>query len=83
MGTMSLVSYKLGVSVYALYMVRVRFLGTCSSGYGCEVIWSAKCECRHEMCINQWPIPKQLFVELKVVYTTLCLVTNYMNSKMI
>lgn len=63
---MSLVSYRLGVIVCALHMVQIRFLGTRLSGHWCEVIWSAKCGCRQEMCINQWPIPKQLLVELKV-----------------
>ena len=70
MGTTSLASYWLEVSVCALYLVQVRSIGTRLSGYGCEVICTSQCECRQEMCINQWPIPKQLLVELRVVCTT-------------
>ena len=35
-----LASYWLEVSVGALYMVQVRFMGTGLSGYGCEMTWN-------------------------------------------
>ena len=40
MGTTPLASYWLEVSVGALYMVQVRFMGTGLSGYGCEMTWN-------------------------------------------
>ena len=36
-----------------------------------KCLGTARCECRLEVCVNQWPIPKELLIELKVLCTVI------------